>query len=80
MSWSLLSNPTGPRIVSGNSPQWGRSPNISPGTSSTRRIPGGRRGQKNMSCLAIHADNEVKTTGQLGFNGPAAQSDVLAVS
>lgn len=33
------SNPAGPHIAYGSSLQWGRSPSISPGTSSTRMIP-----------------------------------------
>lgn len=36
-------NPAGPRIVYGSSLQSGRSPSISPGTSSTRRTPAGER-------------------------------------
>lgn len=33
------SNPAGPHIAYGSSLQWGRSPSISPGTSSTRMTP-----------------------------------------
>lgn len=41
-------NPAGPRIVYGSSLQSGRSPSISPGTSSTRRTPAGERKRR---CL-----------------------------
>lgn len=36
---AALSNPAGPRIAYGSSLRLGRSPSISPGTSSTRRTP-----------------------------------------
>lgn len=46
---SSSSNPTGPHIAYGSSLRSGRSPSISPGTSSTRTTPGGGRGRRHVS-------------------------------
>lgn len=40
---TTLSNPAGPHTASGSSLRWGRSPSISPGTTSTQTTPAGER-------------------------------------